>query len=168
MKVALDKLPGILGRHHRRNMDRIDRGLIRAAQRGKAHMVKKTPTDQGQLRTSWKARGRLLTNDAPHAGIVEMGARPHPVSRAGVEAIKRWAQRNLGLGKVRDTKGRFVKTTKATRDYLEQEAWGVAWAIAAKIRREGQKPTFFIRSQLGELTKIAKQEVERVLKRRRK
>ena len=145
MKVALDQLPRVLVRQHAKNMDRIDRSLIRAAKRGKAHMVKKTPADQGQLRNSWKAQGRLLRNVAPHAGIVELGTRPHGVNESGMLSLIGWAKRH------------GAATDK------EAKAW--AWGIAMKLRRVGQKATYFVRNELIELTKIAKREVEMSLKR---
>jgi hypothetical protein len=144
MKVQLDQLSGVLVRQHAKNMDRIDRGLIRAAKRGKAHMVKVTPTDQGQLRNSWQAQGRLLRNDAPHAGIVELGARPHGVNNAGMLALIAWAKRHGAS--------------------TEKEAKAMAWGIAMKLRRVGQRATHFVRNELVELTKIAKVEVEVALK----
>lgn len=166
MSISLDKFGKGLMRAHLRTIDRIDKGLIQAATEGKKHMRKHTP--KGSLQRSWKAQGRLLRNVAPHAGIVENGARPHPVSKEGIESIKKWAIKHLGFGKVRDTKGRFVKSTKVARDWLDQEASQAAYGIAKKLEREGQAPTYFVRNQLLALTKIAKQKVEKALHGRRK
>jgi hypothetical protein len=117
----------------------LERGLKRAARRGQAHMPGKTPTDQGQLRNSWRviegAAGVRLENDAPHAGIVEAGARPHPVSREGIEALTGWAMRKFGLP--------------------ADEAEGLAFAIAARIKKEGQAPTYFVRAELEKLASFA-------------
>jgi nucleoid-associated protein YgaU len=119
-----------------------------AARRGQALMPKKGPTDQGQLRNSWRVRevpDVALVNDAPHAGIVEAGARPHPVSREGIDALTGWAMRQLGVS--------------------EKEARGIAFAIAARMKTEGQEPTYFIRDSLAELRDFLRPEVVRQLER---
>lgn len=128
-------------------------GVRAGAMRGQAHMPKQTPVDQGQLRNSWRvqttqgfegAAQAALYNDAPHAGIVEQGARPHAVSQEGIEALAAWAQRKLGLD--------------------EKAARGVAYAIAAKLKEQGQAPTYFTRGQMPELTRLAVNEVLRYIR----
>lgn len=166
IRVDMDRVSRRIARDHEYTMDQVVVALERAARKGKAHMVKQTPVDQGQLRNSWKVRGTLLMNDAPHAGIIERGARPHPVSREGVEAITRWVQRKLGIdagGRLRDVRGRFVKTSKAARRQLKAEAQRAVWGIVNKLKREGQKPTWFVRSQLRTLTTFAAQEFNRII-----
>lgn len=112
------------------------KGLVRAARRGQPHLVGKTPTDMGQARNSWRvlegADGIRLENSAPHAGIIEMGARPHKVNAEGKRAIAEWAMRKLGLD--------------------EAQAKSFSFALAKKIEREGQAPTYFVR---GEIQKLA-------------
>ena len=134
-------------------------GTQRAALRGRAHMVRATPVDQGELRASWfvdatpGSRGVMteLNNKAPHAGIVEHGARPHPVSREGWESIYEWARRHFTGSGERDKDGRDKKLT------------GITWAIVKKIKTEGQKPTYFIKNELDTLGSFAAQEIQRVL-----
>jgi hypothetical protein len=137
----------------------VTKGLRSGARRGHAHMPSKTPVDQGQLHNSWQvrsgdrdARGRFLStggvprlfNDAPHAGIVEQGARPHRVSPEGIEALTEWARRKLGVDPV--------------------EAKRIAMAIAWRIRQRGQAPTFFVRAEIPTLLKFAEDELDRELK----
>lgn len=139
----------------------IHRGAENGARRGLAHVKSKTPVDNGQLRAAWKVRGgdgarRLasLENDAPYAGIVELGARPHPVSRAGIIAIWEWVYRHrAAMG--------FVTGSGRARGGLsvEKETLRIAYAIAAKIRREGQRPTYFVRRELPELGNLSLYEV---------
>lgn len=132
----------------------VRRGLYGAARRGQAHMVGKTPTDQGQLRNSWRATNRgeggrftvgaTLRNEAPHAGIVELGARPHRVSADGMAALIAWAMRKLGAN--------------------EAEAKRIAAAIAWKLRSRGQEPTFFVRNELRALGAFVGPEVDRLMR----
>jgi hypothetical protein len=90
----------------------------------------------GQLRNGWRVidmpdGGCKLENSAPHAGVVEMGARPHKVSRAGRQHIAEWAMRKLGLD--------------------EKEAASFAFALAKKLEARGQEPTYFTRKELETL-----------------
>lgn len=146
------------------------RALGRAAHLGRRLMTKSTPVDQGQLKNSWKVRvwggtigdgtiAAKLTNDAPHAGIVEGGARPHPVSQQGVAAIYAWVWRNRQMFSL-TTPGGKASSSKATR----AAAMGIANAIAHRIRLKGQKPTYFVKNKMPQLHQIAINEVISALK----
>ena len=103
-------------------------------------------TDTGMLKNSWKvssdSKGSSVFSTAPHAGIIELGCRPHPVSKEGREAIAGWARRKLGLS--------------------EKEAESAAYAIALKIKREGQKPKYLVRKQLPKASKFFAQEFAKI------
>ncbi len=81
----------------------IRRGMASGADRGNALLVRKSRkhNDQGQYMNSWHVPARknrdLVTvrNDAPHAGIIERGARPHGVNQEGREALLAWVLRNI-------------------------------------------------------------------------
>jgi hypothetical protein len=83
--------------------------------------------------------GGYIIVDAPHAGVVEMGARPHWTS---VKNLIPWCMRH----------------------FPRSEAVRVAYALQAKIAREGQKPTYFMRKTLPIQRRILKAEVERELR----
>ena len=130
---------------------------LSAARRMVAHLANETDargiTDRGILKAGWRARGLAskgaeVVNDAPHAGIIELGARPHPVSKEGVQAIARWAARKLGIAK--------------------KDAMGVAYRIASKIRAVGQKPHYLVRDSLPFACKFFEQEMRRAYARRRR
>jgi len=122
-----------------------------AAQRYKTFLVNETDrrgiTDRGIYKNAWRVipvpGGVLLSNDSPHAGIVEAGARPHPVSREGVEAIARWCVRKLGLQR--------------------SEAMSAAYAIADHIRRYGQKGQWIVRDTIGVARRFFGEEIVRIL-----
>lgn len=84
---------------------------------------------------------------APHAGMVELGARPHGVSPEARQMIKEWAMRKLGLG--------------------EPEAEAASWGIARKIRAEGQKPTYVVRDSMPAAGRFFGEELVRILNARR-
>lgn len=123
-----------------------------AAMRGVGEMVDRVQKADkvylGQFSQSWRVtqdpRGIVLYNSAPHAGIVEQGARPHPVSQEGREAIVRWAMRRLSLS--------------------EQEAIAAMTRIVAKLRVKGQKGTFLLRSAQPVLTKFYADELTRIIR----
>lgn len=149
----------------------IARGALLGAERGKTLIVRKTPWDEGQLAGSWDIKkGRVtmfgrsvllatLFNDAPHAGIVERGARPHPVGRKGIEALTQWAWRHRRELGIVTASGRARRGAKAMA-----EARSVAFAIAAKIRLRGQVGTFFVRKNLPAIQKAMASEIKRQIK----
>jgi hypothetical protein len=132
------------------------RALFKAALIGEGIVSAKTPVDRGQLRNAWKviptSDGAELFNDAPHAGIIELGSRPH---RPPFRPILEWVVRVFGTGK------------KSFEDYSEVDShlFGIANAIIKKIEAEGTKPRYMVRDSLPMLTKIAKREVEKALSR---
>lgn len=149
-------------------------GLLRGAHRGKSLMTRNTPVDQGQLKASWRVRKPVgdivkaeLINDAPHAGIVEMGARPHKVSAEGWAAIYEWVRRHFGFtttvrsGK---NKGKQSRMKKVKGDTGEDPGLSeITWGIVKKIEREGQLPTWFVRKRLPQLHNITIQEIVKQL-----
>lgn len=127
----------------------VDKGIETGAHRGMAILVARTPSGAtSKMRQSWSVNGKgrrvEIHNDAPYAGIVEKGARPHPVNEEGIAAITHWARRKLGLNAV--------------------DAEGLAQGVAWKLRRKGQKPTHFVRDSMDDLRDALADEVARELK----
>lgn len=122
----------------------VARGMRKAIEMGTTLLKQRTPVDQGIMRLAWEATDAGITNSAPHAGIVEAGARPHKVNEAGIQALYEWVVRH-GLGK--DPKDQM----------------SIVWAIAKKLEVNGQKATYFVRDSLPELNNLAKLCVEQAL-----
>ncbi len=144
IRIRADQVPALLLRIEREVRAAIGRGILAGAERGRRVLVARTPEDQGLMQKSWEVLpqpggGAVLRNDAPYAGVVEAGARPHPVSREGVENIRGWVERKLGLA--------------------DREAESATWGIVNKLRRVGQKPTYFVRKSLPELGAAMAREV---------
>ena len=137
-------------------------GLKRGAHRGRALLVSQSPVDTGQFKNAWRVDGTSVTNDAPHAGIIERGARPHTVNRAGVEAIKAWVRRVLGA-KLKVTMRAQTGKARVSKDAFEAQIESVTWAIITKLKKEGQKGHFIVERNLETLARFAREEVERVL-----
>jgi hypothetical protein len=174
IRIGIDQLPDALRRGEEQFARALSRGLRLGAERGRTIMVKRTPTDLGQLRASWKVKATALVaeliNDAPHAGIVELGARPHKVSAEGWQAIYEWVRRHPELyGRTRMR--RRVSATLAQQTAIgpfagiDPEITGITWAIVKKINKHGQKPTFFVMKAMDDLRAALIGEVETQLAR---
>ncbi len=170
------ELPKVLASHEKKMPEAIRAGIRLAAERGRTLLVRASPVDLGQFKTAWRVRegihGPEIVNDAPHAGIIELGARPHAVSREGMIAIAAWAKRKilqsgrmsrkayLASGKKLSSKA--MKTTgKKGQHWADVEAMSIAWAIAGKLKKYGQKGKFIVRDNMPKLSKYLAAEVAR-------
>jgi len=125
-----------------------------AARRLAAHLAdeidRRGITDRGILKNSIRAEktpdGATATIDAPHAGIIELGARPHPIGKAVRDLIAEWAMRKLGVDK--------------------EAADRIAWGVGQKLEAEGQKPTYVVRDSMPAAQKFFAEELVRILNRR--
>lgn len=134
--------------------DAVIRALYTAALIGETIVAKDTPVDKGQAKNAWSvdptSKGAILYNDAPHAGILELGSRPH---RPPFMPILRWVVRKFGTGK------------KSFEDISEVDSdlYAMAIGVVRKIEREGTRAHYMVRDNLSKLNRITKREVERVL-----
>jgi hypothetical protein len=193
VRVNASQLSKVLRKKHRKLLRTIAQGALAGVHRGRALIVRKTPTDQGQLRNAWKvipgdtallrgeAKPKLFTssklaelqNLAPHAGIVELGARPHKTSAEGWMAIYDWVVRHrkdLGLvtksGKARRLRKGKVAVHAGLENAgagLDPEIAGITWAIVKRLEKQGQKPTLFVKNSLDDLTAVVQREIDRAL-----
>jgi hypothetical protein len=168
-----EQVPGLLKRHAKEMPEAIARGAFRAANRARTRLVRVSPVDQGQYKNSWTIkevksffrRYVVVVNDAPHAGIIELGARPHKVNREGIEALKEWAKRHMLLGAQRAVR-RVRKANRASvQADVDAEATRVAFAIAKKIEKYGQRGRFVVERQMPHITRWLAQEMAKELDR---
>lgn len=102
--------------------------LIEAAAEGAEIVARRVPrVDTGALKQSVHAVGPRIVLDAPHAQVIELGARPH---WAPLGPLLAWARRHGA-----------------------ENPWVLAKMVQAKIANEGQKPTYFVRDSLPLLKK---------------
>lgn len=134
-----------------------------------AQVNKSGITDTGLYKNSFVVTDDSLWNDAPHAGLVERGARPHPVSQAGVLAIAAWVRRKLrksvsSAPKVLATvalNAQGVAVAKKKK-FTKDEALEIAYAIAQKIKKFGQKGHYFMRDAIPKAKAFYVTELKRV------
>ena len=115
-------------------------------------VVEAAPKDTGHLRQSICARQDFITRaveivlDAPHAAIVELGARPH---MAPIEPLIDWVHRHADA---------FGAATP-------EDEMRIARAVQHKIAEAGTEPTFFVRDSLPALVNLLSQAVTREMAR---
>lgn len=169
--ISAEKLPAELKARLEKTPKVMQGALIVAAQRSKTLMVRRTPTDRGQMRNAWKVRkgtaklGAELVNDAPYAGIMELGARPHKVSREGWEAIYEWARRHTFF-----TVGDGKKRRSGSEEY-DPVAEAMAWGVVKMLEKHGypgpgrEHKLYWVRDSLPKIRRIVDREVVRQLRR---
>lgn len=206
VKISPAQLPEALLQEMMRMPHLHERAATRAAYRLKRYLVARTNelkiNDRGTYKRSFVVEKNSVTNSAPHAPIIEEGARPHKVSREGLEMIARWVRRKLrkttySLKQKRDEKGRFatgdeivekkkrykrgkkIYTKVEKRDARGRftgdvdveikvkgdEAMKIAFAIAKKIEKYGQRGRFVMRDALPMAKKFFEEELTRLIAR---
>ena len=148
-------------KHRKAMLDEVQRlASIDSANETLRQVVQTSPVDQGAYKASWEVKmpssGRptMLINDAPYAGVIEAGARPH---WAPLEPLIEWARRKAGdlslAGLVAIRPANFTKSGRfrgqaglddSDSAAIEAFARGVQLKIAAK----GQAPKWIMRNQL--------------------
>lgn len=136
--------------------------LLRAALRSVAIVAQATPADTGEARAAWRVEpGNFteparLVNDAPHAGILEAGARPHWTP---LMPLLRWLVRKIGAD------GKGGRRTFTDLSEVDGAVVAMARGIQAKIARDGNKAYGMVAKNLDRLANIARDEVEAAIKR---
>lgn len=200
IRVSLQELPDEVRKRLQGTVREIAGPALRAgALRCQAALAKKTPVYTGMAKAGWTVRrlpgpepGWATENGVPYLGVVEGGARPHAVSREGIEALTRWFQlKGVKRGKkgLAPPKGGRRPSKRGLKKWLKrffgapggtaganarrprrapqrlsaEEARDAAFAFAAKLKKEGWKGTFFVKRALPELERHARAEVQRHL-----
>ncbi len=146
IRLTPEEFPPEIRRRFRSLPGVIQRGIRAGTKEGERILAVRTPRATGTTAARWRVRGNRQTgysihNAAPHVGILDLGARPHPVNKAGIRALTRWAQLVLGLD--------------------AEAAKRAAFAIANKIRKQGAKPTYFVRDSMDDLKEAVRRNVSR-------
>lgn len=169
IKIGADKIAGELAARERQTPGEITKAMLRSARKAQALLVRRTPKDLGQAKAGWRVskpikgtRGAAVDvyNDNPYVGILERGARPHGVSLEGRMMIYEWVLRNIpatpaASGPVAPGKRRTHGLGRGGRPkkIKEDQAMEITNAIVQKIRKKGQKGTFFVLKSMDELNR---------------
>lgn len=123
----------------------IVKGIVRSAEA----VFKASPVDTGLYASSWdltvEEESVLFGNFAPHAPIIEHGARPFTPPLAPLLA---WAKRVL-------------KDSSQPPDYSEH-VWALAVGTQKKISREGMQPKHVLKNAIPVIIENIKQELRKM------
>jgi hypothetical protein len=109
-------------------------------------LVAASPVDTGRYAASWNftesERSVILGNSAPHAPIIEKGARPFTPP---IGPLLAWAKRVL-------------QSSSQPPDY-DSEVWGLARGVQNKIAQHGMKPRNILENALPMIIENIKNEL---------
>jgi hypothetical protein len=127
------------------------KAVVRGAMRSIPDLVENSPVDTGLYAASWrfepKEWGAIIGNFAPHAAIIEEGARPFTPPMGPLLA---WAKR--------------VLKDPSTPPNYSSEVWALAKGTQLKIQKYGMKPKHILQKQIPEILDNIKDEYERLQK----
>lgn len=175
IKVTPEALGDLLRAHPRITSASLLRGAQVEAQRVVAKAKKESVVVDGHFRAAWGVEVRpdmvRVKNDAPYAGIIERGARPHAVSPEGVEAIRQWVIKKglvktlKGPGRGRQGPAQLAPITRkqALSGAFDAEIEEIVHAVVWKLKTKGQQGNFMLERLAKESVGRLQSEVERQL-----
>ena len=120
VEIKVDEFPRVLKRHLKKSREEIKQASFETIVDYVPKLVKDSPVDTGEYAASWDTLEEhdrvLLGNFAPHASIIEFGARPFTPP---LKPLLAWAKRVL-------------KSGSQPPDY-EPKVWALARATQRKI-----------------------------------
>ena len=126
-EIDLKDFSRYLGYFSEDHIDFIKKSVVRGVVRSIPELVRNSPVDTGQYASSWDVihdkKSVTVGNYAPHAPIIEFGARPY---RPPLPPLLAWAKRVLG-------------DPSQPPDYSNQ-VWALAVYTRNKIEKYGQAP----------------------------
>lgn len=139
--------------------------VLEAAAAGAEVVARAAPVDTGRLKQSITVRKKgpsghpEIVAQAPHAGPVEVGSRPHWVP---IKPLERWVRRHAGgFGIMARAKGRTRGIGRLNRGLRrgaraksDAAITRIAHAIQLKIARYGTAPRWYMRKSLPRLRMI--------------
>lgn len=95
-----------------------------------------------------------VQNRTPYAGIIELGARPHPVSLDGQRYIREWVRRNIKdiVWSAPGRSGGSIATD--VKDKKEKEIDQITKAIVWKLQREGQEGKYVVSKEIVKIERF--------------
>lgn len=132
--IKLENFSQELEQYAEENIELYKKSVIDGLYENMRLLVQNSPVDTGLYAQSWdmvlEEKRAIIGNYAPHAPIIEFGARPF---RPPLKPLLDWARRVLKKG-----------------DYTS-EVWGLAKYTQAKIEAEGMKPKHILTDALDKI-----------------
>ena len=132
--VSLSKFSEELKKYSEKNIEAYKKSVIDALLKAVVDIVKNSPVDTGLFAQSWDLiiteKDAIIGNYAPHAPIIEFGARPFTPP---IAPLLEWARRVL------------------KKSEIDDHCWALAKYTQQKIASEGMKPKHILTNQLDSI-----------------
>lgn len=147
--VDLSEFARVLGADVEEDLDKLKTAAVRGIQRSLPKIVEDSPVDTGQYAASWgfneTERGAIIGNFAPHAAIIEEGARPFTPP---IKPLLAWAKRVL-------------KDPSQPPEYSD-EVWRLAKGTQKKIAEYGMQPQHILEKNIPYIIDNIRKEFEKL------
>lgn len=147
--VELKDFAKVLGEFSKLTLEQQKAGVASGIAKSIPDLVAASPVDTGLYASSWDftvdEKKAVLGNYAPHAPIIEFGARPFTPP---IGPLLAWAKRVL-------------KSSSQPPDY-DSEVWALAKGTQKKISEQGMKPRHVLENALPMIVENIRQELKRV------
>lgn len=132
--VKLENFSDELKKYAHENIDLYKKSVIDAIFKNLLDLVKNSPVDTGLYAQSWDLiideKSAMLGNYAPHAAIIEFGARPF---NPPLKPLLDWAKRVLN------------------KSEYDSHVWALANYTKNKIQEQGMKPRHVLTDSLNKI-----------------
>lgn len=145
--VKLENFSKELQKDSKLRLDDQRKAVVKGVLRSIPDLVANSPVDTGEYAASWDftltEEKLILGNFAPHAAVIERGARPFTPP---IQPLLAWAKRVLRDG-------------SQPPDY-SPEVWGLARGVQRKISEEGMMPRHVLRKQIPKILENIRKELK--------
>jgi hypothetical protein len=125
------------------------KAVVRGVEKSIPELVRTSPVDTGQYASSWSftsdEKSVILGNFAPHAPIIENGARPF---KPPIGPLLAWAKRVLG--------------DSSQPPNYSNHVWALAVYTQKKIEKEGMKPRAILEKAMPMILENIKEEFKKL------
>jgi hypothetical protein len=148
--VKLEVLPEEISKEMEISIQQYRQGVISGLYRAIPMLVRKSPVDTGLYAQSWDVEvtdeAATIGNYAPHAPIIELGARPFTPP---LPPLLAWAKRVL-------------RDPSQPPNY-SSEVWALAKGVQKKIAERGIAPRMIMSNSLEEIISLIREELDKVV-----
>ncbi len=145
--IKLNQFADVLREFPNKSLDAVKKGVVSGVARSIPDLVKASPVDTGLYAQSWNftadEQSVILGNYAPHAAIIEDGARPFTPP---IGPLLAWAKRVL-------------KDSSQPPNYSD-EVWALAKGTQKKIAANGMQPRKILESMIPTILDNIRQEIK--------
>ena len=145
--VKSKNFPKIFKKFNKKNLEKYKKAAESGIINSMWKLAEESPVDTGEYAKSWEyEKGKdaiSVGNFAPHAAVIEFGARPF---KPPIKPLLAWAKRHL-------------KDPSQPPGY-SPEVWSMARGVQKKIEEKGMKPKHVLTNTIPYITNQMKLELE--------